>query len=211
MAPTIDNARRLPPGERPGPTRVDTPDSGSGFKNVPYELPPGSGLQKQLQQPNPLTYGEKWNKSLWGIEPRARPAPELNKDFKAPELNNPGNGFTNGPIPDSDSFVKPQSNNSWGTGKNVFASKHNSIFPHEVIKELRQMAGLDDEEVTNEVKAKAEPEMPDEKYPKEKDSDDSFTKDPGKNTDPGFNKEIEESTRALAWMRTLAGLDKGHG
>jgi hypothetical protein len=37
-------------------------------------------------------------------------------------------------------------------------------------------------------------------------SDDEFAKDPGENTDPGFNKEVEESTRALAWMRRLAGL-----
>jgi hypothetical protein len=64
------------------------------------------------------------------------------------------------------------------------------------------MAGLDNEaDTANEVTVEAETEMPEEKN-----SDDSFTKDPGENTDPDFSKEVEESTQALAWMRTLAGL-----
>lgn len=72
----------------------------------------------------------------------------------------------------------------------------------EQLAQMLKMAGLNNEaDSTNEVTAEA-----DSGQPEEKNSDDSFTKDPGENTDPDFSKEVEESTKTLAQMLKMAGM-----
>jgi hypothetical protein len=120
-----DQSRNIP-GKDPQPAKPANPWNNKTFQHVPAQLPPGAA--------------DKVFQTVPGAKPEI-----------------PTSGFTNEPIPDSDKFapaVKPleKQTSNWGTTKNVFASKNNSIFPHEVIKELRQMAGLDNDEApANEV------------------------------------------------------------
>ena len=177
------------------PGRISTPQSRQDVDDAQDRADAASRLMNPRQPANPP-----------GTVPGAKP-----------EI--PDNGFTgstNAPIPDSDkltpaktpgpqSYFKPTSdevdrkmaialgNSDFsGSGKNVFSSKNNSIFPHEVIKELRDLAGLGEEEEDNSpipFKYTPSPGLPKTAMTGEKDTN-PFSKpgvQSGQNSNP-FNK-----------------------
>lgn len=138
-----DQSRNTPPKAQPLPPLPAAPPStpNSGFRNVPGNIPPGSGLERQLQQQpaTPAKPANPWNNRTF--QPTDQPVSPPTGSFTKPEpeVKAPGNDASLG-------------SKAVGTD---FADARPSIFPHQVIKELEDMIN-DGEEIEEEVDAEIE-------------------------------------------------------
>ena len=127
----------LPPLPAPPPA---TPAPDSGFRNLPLNIPPGSGLERQLQQlptqpAQPAKPANPWNNRTF--QPSDQPVSPPTGSFTKP----PGNDASSG---------SNRTGGDIGRSEIQYADARPSIFPHQVIKELEDMIN-DGEEIEEEV------------------------------------------------------------